>query len=75
MAQAVLWVRRAALRQQGDRTGAARLVQHACHPLAIEREGMAMTIVDPARGVTGGVDTHLDLNVAAAVAAWAACSA
>jgi transposase len=28
---------------------------------------MAMTIVDPARAVTGGVDTHLDLNVAAAV--------
>ncbi len=26
-----------------------------------------MTIVDPARSVTGGVDTHLDLNVAAAV--------
>ena len=28
---------------------------------------MAVTIVDPARAVTGGVDTHLDLNVAAAV--------
>jgi hypothetical protein len=28
---------------------------------------MAMTIVDPARTVTGGVGTHLDLNVAAAV--------
>jgi len=28
---------------------------------------MAMTIVDPARAVTGGVDTHLDLNVAAAL--------
>ena len=26
-----------------------------------------MTIVDPARPVTGGVDTHLDLNVAAAL--------
>jgi hypothetical protein len=26
-----------------------------------------MTIVDLSRGVTGGVDTHLDLNVAAAV--------
>jgi hypothetical protein len=39
----------------------------ACHPLAIEREGMAMTIVGPARTVTGGVGTHLDLNVAAAV--------
>jgi transposase len=28
---------------------------------------MAMTIVDPPRSVTGGVDTHLELNVAAAV--------
>jgi transposase len=28
---------------------------------------MAMTIVEPTRAVTGGVDTHLDLNVAAAV--------
>jgi transposase len=28
---------------------------------------MAMTIVEPARGVTGGVDTHLDVNVAAAI--------
>ena len=28
---------------------------------------MAKTIVDPPRPVTGGVDTHLDLNVAAAV--------
>ena len=28
---------------------------------------MAMTIVDPARAVTGGVDTHLELNVAAAM--------
>jgi transposase len=28
---------------------------------------MAMTIVDPARAVTGGVDTHLDMNVAAAL--------
>jgi transposase len=28
---------------------------------------MAMTIVDPTRSVTGGVDTHLDVNVAAAV--------
>ena len=26
-----------------------------------------MTIVDPARAVTGGVDTHLELNVAAAM--------
>ena len=28
---------------------------------------MAMTIVNPAPAVTGGVDTHLELNVAAAV--------
>ena len=28
---------------------------------------MAMRIVDPARAVTGGVDTHLELNVAAAM--------
>ena len=28
---------------------------------------MAMTIVDPAWAVTGGVDTHLELNVAAAM--------
>jgi transposase len=28
---------------------------------------MAMTIVDPARAVTGGVDSHLDMNVAAAL--------
>jgi len=28
---------------------------------------MAMTIVDAARGVTGGVDTHLDVHVAAAL--------
>ena len=28
---------------------------------------MAMTIVEAARGVTGGVDTHLDVHVAAAL--------
>jgi hypothetical protein len=28
---------------------------------------MTMTIVEVARGVTGGVDTHLDVHVAAAV--------
>ena len=28
---------------------------------------MALTIVDTSRPVTGGVDTHLDLNVAAAL--------
>ena len=39
----------------------------ACHPLGKPREGMAMTIVDRPRPVTGGVDTHLDLNVVAAL--------
>ena len=39
----------------------------ACHPLPIEREGMAMTTVEATRPVTGGVDTHLDVNVAAAL--------
>src|SRR3954447_13533965 len=39
----------------------------ACHPLTIEREGMAMTIVEATRPITGGVDTHLDSHVAAAV--------
>ena len=40
----------------------------ACHPLTIRtREGMAMTIVESTRPVTGGVDTHLDSHVAAAV--------
>jgi transposase len=39
----------------------------ACHPLTVEREGMAMTIVESARLITGGVDTHLDVHVAAAV--------
>ena len=28
---------------------------------------MAMTIVEEARGVTGGVDSHLDVHVAAAL--------
>jgi hypothetical protein len=28
---------------------------------------MAMTIVEPARPITGGVDTHLDTHVAAAL--------
>ena len=36
-------------------------------PLPVEREGMAMTTVDVTRPVTGGVDTHLDVNVAAAL--------
>ena len=33
----------------------------------IKREGMTMTIVEAARSVTGGVDTHLDVHVAAAL--------
>ena len=66
VARAEPLVRRTALGQQGDHTGAAQRCS-ACHPLTNAREGMAMTIVDPARAVTGGVDTHLDLNVAAAV--------
>jgi len=32
-----------------------------------QAEGMTVTIVDAPRPVTGGVDTHLDLNVAAAL--------
>jgi hypothetical protein len=28
---------------------------------------MAMTIVEAPRGITGGVDTHLDIHVAAAL--------
>ena len=31
------------------------------------KEGMAVTIVDTSRPVTGGVDTHLDVHVAAAL--------
>ena len=34
-----------------------------CHPFAINKKGAAMRIV----GVTGGVDTHADVHVAAAV--------
>ena len=36
-------------------------------PHTKEREGMTMTIVEAARGVTGGVDTHLEVHVAAAL--------
>ena len=39
----------------------------ACHPLNLEAEGMAMTIVERTRPVTGGVDTHADVHIAAAV--------
>jgi transposase len=34
-------------------------------PNPITKEGMDVTIVDTSRPVTGGVDTHLDVNVAA----------
>jgi transposase len=36
-------------------------------PNQLETEGMAVTIVDTWRPVTGGVDTHLDVHVAAAL--------
>ncbi len=60
-------VRRTALRQQGDRTGAAH-EGGACHPLTkSERRDGDDHRRCRARPVTGGVDTHLDLNVAAAL--------
>ena len=33
----------------------------------LREKGMAMTIVEAAPGITGGVDTHLDTHVAAAL--------
>jgi transposase len=61
-----VWVRWIALRQQDDRTVAAS--GGVCHPLPITtKEGTALTTVDTSRPVTGGVDTHLDINVAAAL--------
>src|SRR5271168_3942402 len=33
----------------------------------LRKEGMAMTIVEAPPGITGGVDTHLDVHVAAAL--------
>jgi hypothetical protein len=59
----VRWI---ALQQQGDRTSAA-LSAAAPSLDTSQAEGMTVTIVDAARPVTGGVDTHLDLNVAAAL--------
>ena len=38
----------------------------ACHPFN-QRKGMALTIVEDARVITGGVDTHADMHVAAAL--------
>jgi hypothetical protein len=56
-----------ALRQQGDHTSAALSGGGAPSLDTMRTEGMTVTIVDAARPVTGGVDTHLDLNVAAAL--------
>jgi transposase len=56
---------RIALREQGRPT-----VPHdggGAIPNPIEKEGMAVTILDTSRPVTGGVDTHLDVHVAAAL--------
>src|SRR6201986_2402607 len=40
----------------------------ACHPLQpLRPKGMAMTIVESTRPILGGVDTHADVHVAAAV--------
>src|SRR5207244_10373639 len=36
-------------------------------PQPLKREGMAMPIVDSSRPIVGGVDTHLDAHVAAAL--------
>src|SRR6266487_1999241 len=59
----VRWI---ALQQQGDRTSAALWAAAPSLDTSLA-EGMTVTIVDAARPVTGGVDTHLDLNVAAAL--------
>jgi hypothetical protein len=62
------WVRRIALRQQSDHTDAARNERRVPPLEPDEEEGMAMTIVNTDTGaVTGGVDTHLDVHVAAAL--------
>ena len=61
------WVRRTALGQQGDRTGAALEGTARATPSNKGGQGVARTIVDLREAVTGGVDTHLDLNVVAAV--------
>src|SRR3984893_7667233 len=44
----------------------ARRPAGACHPFN-QRKGMALTIVEDTRAVTGGVDTHADMHVAAAL--------
>jgi hypothetical protein len=61
------WVRRIALRQQSDHTDAAHSGRRV-PPLELnDRRDGEMTIVGDRRGVTGGVDTHLDMHVAAAL--------
>jgi transposase len=56
----VRWI---ALQQQGDRASAA-LWAAAPSLDTWQAEGVTVTIVDAARPVTGGVNTHLGLNVA-----------
>jgi len=60
---AVVGVWRIALREQDDppcRTG------RRCHPETNQiKEGMDLSMVGSSRLVTGGVDTHLEVNVAA----------
>ena len=46
----------------------------ACPPFN-QRQGMALTRVEDARAVTGGVDTHADMHVAAPLDPVGACSA
>jgi len=43
-----------------------RRLAGACHPFN-QRKGMALTIVEDARVITGGVDTRADMHVAAAL--------
>ena len=70
-ASALIWARPV---PEGDRSVCCRspivtvsFPGRACHPLSnLNREGMAMTIVET-RLITGGVDTHLDVHVAAAL--------
>src|SRR5271163_4097683 len=41
--------------------------ERPCHPSTVKKEEMTMTIVEAARRVTGGVDTHLDVHGVAAL--------
>jgi hypothetical protein len=58
---------------EGDSSGCANscsvtgLLHGTCVPAPQLRKEMAMAIVDSARSVVGGVDTHLDEHVAAVV--------